>query len=62
LSKPPKSTPHSDIDGIHEDERPNVDSAIDAGEDSSDLGLAHEETTGRPARTDDPSNREDRSR
>jgi hypothetical protein len=24
VTKPPKSTPHSDLDGVHEDERPNV--------------------------------------
>ena len=58
MSKPPKSTPHSDIDGIHEDERPNVDSAIEAGQDSSDLGLAHEESAGRPPYSEDKSKRE----
>jgi hypothetical protein len=55
LSKPPKSTPHSDIDGVHQDERPNVDGAIDAGEDTRDLGLAHEESAGRPRYSDDRS-------
>lgn len=61
MSKPPKSTPHSDIDGIHEDEVRNVDSANRAGEDSGDLKLAREESKGRPPHSDDQSDREDRS-
>jgi hypothetical protein len=47
-SKPPKSTPHSDLDGIHQDERPNVESARDAGQDSGDLERAHRDSAARP--------------
>lgn len=61
MSKPPKSTPHSDIDGIHEDEVRNVDSANRAGEDSADLELAREQSKGRPPHSDDQPDREDRS-
>ena len=38
MSKPPKSTPHSDIDGVHRDEKPNVESAVEAGQGTEDLG------------------------
>ena len=62
MSKPPKSTPHSDIDGIHEDEKPNVESAVEAGEGSADLALAREQSKGRPPHVDDEPEREDRSR
>ena len=29
VTKPPKSTPHSDLDGVHRDEKPNVESAVE---------------------------------
>ena len=61
MSKPPKSTPHSDIEGVHQDERPNVDSANAAGEDTANLGLAYDESAGHPDYADDQPNREDRS-
>ena len=48
MSKPPKTPPHSDLDGIHEDETRNIDSAIAAGQGSKDLQRAKEETIGRP--------------
>jgi hypothetical protein len=48
VSKPPKSTPHSDLDGVHEDERPNVESALEAGQDSGDLEQAKRDSAGRP--------------
>jgi hypothetical protein len=48
VSNPPQSTPHSDIDGIHHDEAPNVDSANRAGQDSSDLKKAEDHSSGRP--------------
>ena len=62
VSKPPPSTPHSDIDGIHQDEERNVDSANRAGQDSSDLQKAREDSAARPPYTDDQPEREDRSR
>ena len=61
MSKPPKSTPHSDIDGVHRDEKANVESAIEAGEGAEDLALAADEDAGRPDHSDDVKNRDDRS-
>lgn len=59
--KPPKSTPHSDIDGVHKDGRRNVDTANDAGQDSGDLQRAGEETTARPPHSDDQQSIDDRA-
>jgi hypothetical protein len=62
VPKPPQSTPHSDLEGVHRDEKRNVDSANAAGEDSGDLEKARQRSPGRPPYSDDPPNREDRSR
>ncbi len=62
MPKPPQSTPHSDIEGVHKDEKRNVDSANEAREDSGDLERAHRRSPGRPPYTDDQPEREDRSR
>lgn len=59
MAKPPPSTPHSDIDGVHEDERRNTDTA--AGEGARSLGRAAKETVARPDYEDDKENRDDRS-
>ena len=61
MPKPRQSTPHSDLDGVHRDEKSNVESANDAGQDSGDLGEAHEQSQGRPPYSDDQPNRDDRS-
>jgi hypothetical protein len=61
MPKPPKTTPHSDIDGVHQDERPNVDSANAAGQDSGDLEEAGRKSTARPPYSDDGKNRDDRT-
>jgi hypothetical protein len=61
VSNPPKSTPHSDIDGVHRDEKPNVDTAIESGQGTEDLARASEEDTARPDYSDDVKNRDDRS-
>ena len=61
MTKPPKSTPHSDIDGVHRDEKPNVESAIEAGQDTEDLARAAKENAARPEHSDDVKNRDDRS-
>lgn len=53
MPKPPQSTPHSDIDGVHRDARMNIDTANEAGQDTSDLQRAHEGTTARPPHSDD---------
>lgn len=60
MSKPPKSTPHSDLNGIHEDERRNVDAANEAGQGTADLKRAKEETIGRPPSQDDLESKDDR--
>ncbi|HYI39306.1 MAG TPA: hypothetical protein VE053_03200 [Allosphingosinicella sp.] len=62
MSKPPKSTPHSDIDGVHRDEKPNVESAVEAGQDTEDLALAAKENAARPDYSKDTRNKDDRSR
>lgn len=62
MAQPPKTTPHSDMTGVHRDEKRVVDSAIEAGQDSGDLARARKETVARPASHDDQPNREDRSR
>ena len=61
MSKPPPSSPHSDIDGVHRDEKANVDSAIDAGQDSGDVARAKEQSIGRPKTSDDLPDSGDRS-
>ena len=61
MNKPPKSTPHSDIDGIHQDEKRNVDTAIDTGQDSEDVRFAKDQTIARPKTQDDLESRDDRS-
>ncbi|HEX4737650.1 MAG TPA: hypothetical protein VH331_08820 [Allosphingosinicella sp.] len=61
MPKPPQSTPHSDIEGVHKDEKRNVDRANEAGEGSGDLERAHRRSHGRPSYTDDQPDREDRS-
>ena len=48
MPKPPQSTPHSDLDGVHRDEKKNIDSANEAGQDTEDLQRADEESVGRP--------------
>ena len=59
MPKPPQSTPHSDLDGVHRDEKRNVDSANDAGQDTSDLQRAGEESVGRPDYREDGDRRGD---
>ena len=48
MPKPPKATPHSDIDGVHQDERVNVETATELGQDASDLARARAKSKGRP--------------
>ena len=56
MPKPPESTPHSDLDGIRQDERPNVETAIEAGQDGGDLERARKESKGRPPYSNDKGN------
>jgi hypothetical protein len=62
VSQPPKSTPHSDLDGVHRDEKPNVESAVEAGQGTEDLARASDETVARPDYSEDVRNKDDRSR
>jgi len=62
VTKPPPSTPHSDLDGVHEDRHHVPGSARATGKGAADLARAKEETAGRPPYADDLPNREDRSR
>ncbi len=62
MSQPPKSTPHSDLDGVHRDERPNVETAVEAGQGTDDLARASDESVARPDYSEDVKNRDDRSK
>ena len=62
MPKPPKATPHSDIDGVHRDEVRNTELAADMGEGGEKLARAQEESVGRPEYSDDRNDREDRSK
>jgi hypothetical protein len=62
VTKPPKSTAHSDLDGVHRDEKPNVETAVEAGQGTEDLERAARENVARPDYSDDVKNRDDRSR
>jgi hypothetical protein len=61
LSQPPKSTPHSDLDGVHRDEKPNVESAAESGQGTQDLARARDEAAAKPDFAEDVKNRDDRS-
>ena len=60
MPKPPLATPHSDIDGVHRDERPNVETANDAEQGAEDLAHAKRQSTARPPRSSEKSD-DDRS-
>jgi len=61
MTKPPRTPPHSAIDGVHEDRIDTIDAAIAAGQDGRDLAQAHKESAGRPRLSKEKS-RDDRSR
>lgn len=61
MSKPPKTPPHSDLDGVDEDAKSNVDAAIESGQDTADLAEAQRKSPGRP-RYSNEKGRDDRSR
>ncbi len=52
MAQPPKSGPHSDIEGVHQDERPNIKTAEESGQTAANLGLAREKGKGYPNYTD----------
>jgi hypothetical protein len=37
MSRPPPSGPHSDIDGVHQDELPKQEATMKAGQDPANL-------------------------
>ena len=61
MSKPPKTPPHSDLDGVDEDERRNIDAAIESGQHSGDLAEAKDKSVGRPPYSDEKKGRDDRT-
>ena len=61
MAKPPPATPHSDIDGVHQDEVRNTDVAADRGESAGSLERAKDEAVARPGYSDDAKNRDDRT-
>jgi hypothetical protein len=48
MTKPRNSGQHSDISGVHQDERPNVETSVEAGQDTADLERARKLAKGRP--------------
>ncbi len=62
MPKPPPATPHSDIDGVHKNERRNTDTAADLGESAEELKQARDENIARPEYHDDKENADDRTR
>ncbi|HEV2748386.1 MAG TPA: hypothetical protein VGW34_13945 [Allosphingosinicella sp.] len=61
MSKPPSTTPHSDTNGVHRDERPNTDVAAEIGQDPADLAEAQDKAVGRPPYADEPASGDDRT-
>ena len=52
MAKPPKTTPHSDIDGVHQEETPNTDVAADLGQSGAELARARRQSVARPPHID----------
>jgi len=61
MAKPPPSTPHSDIDGVHQDEKRNTDVAHGLGQHAGTVAAAKKRNAGRPEEQEGGS-REDRTR
>lgn len=61
MTKPPPSTPHSDIDGIHKDEKRNTDTATELGQTAADLANVQDQKVAKPPYSDEPENRDDRT-
>jgi hypothetical protein len=62
MSKPPPSTPHSDLDGVHAHERRNTDVAAEQGDSAETLEAAAADDKARPLHVDDKKNIDDRTR
>lgn len=61
MSKPPASTPHSDIDGVHQNERRSTDVAAERDESAEQLRKASKGNAARPDYHDDQENVDDRT-
>ena len=61
MAKPPKATPHSDIDGVHQDEKSNTDVASDLGQSAASLSGAKKRSAARPEYAADRPNKDDRT-
>lgn len=61
MAKPPKTPPHTDLEGNDRDERGFVAAAEATGQDTRDLKRARSQSKGRPEQSDE-SSRDDRSR
>lgn len=61
MAKPPKTPPHTDIEGMSRDERALVEAAAETAQDAGKLKLARDEAKGRPPHSGERS-RDDRSR
>lgn len=53
MPKPPEATPHSDLDGVHQDEERNSKVAGERGESGGALKRAHDESQARPPYADE---------
>ena len=60
MNRPPRTPPHSDPDGVDEDDRRNTDAAVESGKDTRDPARARD-GAGKPDAQDGRS-RDDRSR
>jgi hypothetical protein len=54
MNKPPPSTPHSDIDGVHEDRHHVIGAANREGNSAGSLDDAAKQKAGRPRRSPAP--------
>lgn len=61
MAKPPRTPPHSDLDGVREDEVDIVKAANASARGAKDLDRAQKEARGRPERSDATGGRDDRS-
>lgn len=61
MTKPPASTQHSDIGGVHRDERPNIETASEKGQAAGDIKRAGDQSRARPPYAGKAKNRDDRS-
>ena len=61
MPHPRKATPHSDLDGVHQDERRNTDVAAERGESAEELEKARDGNAARPPYAEEES-KDDRTR